>query len=529
VKFGHAVDAIYEWDLGDPTGAHNTLSGFNAAHVYRNAGAYTITLKVTNAGGKTSVTTTTVNITADNSQTIYVSSAGNDSISGLSSDQAVRSVGRANQLLQQLGDDTKVLFRRGDTFDVVGDYGLEIKGRNVTVGAYGTGALPTLRTASQGQYQTIKTGRYSEDVTIRDLRFDSIYGADTHFTGATRAVQPMGKNLAVTNCVFQNVNDGVNAEMGVTGLLVQDNTVPTTTSLRGYFVWGAGSDLVIVGNYAPNSTRQHIVRLGGVERILVAENDFANISQAKAGDTPDIAKGSIILAKGAWAVAQGNKMAGGGLGVGPLGGPDGVSDAGARATNVVVRGNFVDQTIMSVGPGSEHVRFINNVIHRDGDSGIVLTPTDTYSSAYAGRAIIDLVISHNTGINNSTIGRFIDVKNATNYDHQITVQHNLYVAPHLTTGSNRTGIIAVNDNDLSTFKDISFNVWNTPNTGSYAQGGYFYVLNYWSDPKGYLTPQEWDAHSQVHDDVYQDVILPSDTFSATVNGVTGGASLKLAA
>ena len=44
--------AGYAWDFGDPGGAYNRVSGFNAAHVYDRPGTYTITLTLTEPGRK---------------------------------------------------------------------------------------------------------------------------------------------------------------------------------------------------------------------------------------------------------------------------------------------------------------------------------------------------------------------------------------------------------------------------------------------------------------------------------------------
>src|SRR5207249_3748101 len=76
---GTALTAKFEWDFGDDGSKYNNLVGFNAAHIYDKAGTYTITLTVTNEGGKSDSVTRTVSIAADNRKTIYVDANGSDS------------------------------------------------------------------------------------------------------------------------------------------------------------------------------------------------------------------------------------------------------------------------------------------------------------------------------------------------------------------------------------------------------------------------------------------------------------------
>jgi hypothetical protein len=48
---GTPLTARYDWDFGDPGSKYNTLTGFNAAHVYEGPGKYTVKLTVTDETG----------------------------------------------------------------------------------------------------------------------------------------------------------------------------------------------------------------------------------------------------------------------------------------------------------------------------------------------------------------------------------------------------------------------------------------------------------------------------------------------
>ena len=115
LKAGTVLTAKFLWDFGDPGSAYNQLVGWNASNLYTQPGTYTITLTITNEDGKTSATTTTVNIAASNRKVIYVSNDGSDSASGLSPQSAVKTFAKA---MGMVTDNTEVLFNSGDTFDV---------------------------------------------------------------------------------------------------------------------------------------------------------------------------------------------------------------------------------------------------------------------------------------------------------------------------------------------------------------------------------------------------------------------------
>jgi hypothetical protein len=315
---------------------------------------------------------------------------------------------------------------------------------------------------------------------------------------------------------------------------VQDNTAPNFNSIRSYFVWVQGQDVVIVGNKVANSTREHIIRVGGADRVLVAFNDFTNIDRSWT-DRSDIAKGTMTLQKGSYIYATRNKVTAGGIGVGPLGGVDGKDDASARAKWVVVDGNDVNGIEIIVAAGSEGVAVRNNVIERNADAGIWLRPTDSYVvngiNVYASRNLYDVTIANNTWVSDGTNGSFLLVENEGAAG-QVTLANNLAVATNLTTGQGRTALVYINDDQGSAFRmfrRISGNAWEQPRTLSYAQGGWFYAYGWWSDPAGYLTPTEWD-HLAADGDRFGWSGLDRSTFRPSTGGTaaSGGGSAAVA-
>jgi len=524
---GSDLDATFTWDFGDASGAYNTLQGFNAAHIYDVPGAYKIKLTVTDKLGKTASTTVKVTVGTDTRKSIYISNAGNDANSGATPSAPIRTIARANALLSS---NSKLLFDRGETYDLA--TGVLVSTQNVVIGAYGDAGQPqpVLRRASGSTlFELLKMASTASNVTIQDVALDTDTPLVLDKTGAPRGLTAAGQNIAIRNCTFKNVSDGVNAMAGPKGLLVENDVAPDDTSVRGYFLWAQGSDIVVLGNTCPNSTREHDLRIGGADRVLAAFNTFANIDRTALGDSQDIAKGTFTLQKGSFWTIDHNTVNAGPIGVGPLGGADGVGDPSARAKWVVVENNKVTGNFIGVVAGVEHVAIHDNVVWRDGLDAFNIRPIDKTTDSggnpvYADRNAYDVSIINNTAFNNSNNGKFLYMTDPSAAG-QITLTGNLYVAPNLETGYNQNSVVYVGSSDLTSFAKVNGNIWSIPAKVFWVAGAEMYVWTFWSDANGYLTAEQWNALPQVGDDVFYNVTLAAGTYQATVNGVTAGARL----
>jgi PKD repeat protein len=306
-----ALHARFNWDFGDAGGAYNRLTGWTAGHVYDRPGTYTIRLTVTDANGSSSAAATTINVTGDNRRVVHVDAvAGRDSNPGTLG-APIKSFNRARQFAT---NNVKILFKRGQAWQTNG--WMSITGDNVHVGAYGSGANPVLSVVSGKT--AIQTFRGSEHTVVENITFDSPYrprGHDADKTGVS-GLFVGGSNVAVRNCTFLNVDDGVNANQQPRGFIFQDNDAPLTTGIRGYMVWVEGSDIVLLGNRVANSTREHNFRIKDGNRLLIAHNDLANISRRHV-DGQDDTKGTIEMQRGSWAYIYGNTTRDGPVRVGP--------------------------------------------------------------------------------------------------------------------------------------------------------------------------------------------------------------------
>jgi hypothetical protein len=502
---GTPLTAKFDWDFGDSGSKYNTLTGWNAAHVYDRSGTYTIRLTITNDGHKVGVGSMTVNVTSANRRLIYVSGAGSDSGDG-SSSRPYRTFGKAASVVS---DNEEILFRDGDTFTTGSS--MSLTGRhNVVVGAYGSGNKPVIRyTGGLTVGSTIfLTGSGSDNITIKDLTLDSIYSSTSSYSGVPMGIGIGGTNTTVRNVQFQNLSDGVNTNRQPKGVLVQDSTAPI--GLRGYFAWVQGSDQAYIGNSCANSTYQHNLRDGGADRILIADNNFTN--DANNG----VQKGCLTIHKGTYVYITGNTLNTGKLSIGPLGQGDGLTDKGARLNYVVAEDNKITGLTL-IETGAQHVMLRNNIMNRDSNVGI---DVEGYDSTY-GRGVVDLTILNNTVVNHATGGNFLRVEGSVN---GINLVNNLYLSNNLLTGPEGAAPVFVYGNDLSSFGTITNNVWCNPHISTYAQGGINYVYSYWSNSQGYRTPSEWEAFGQVHTDYYENPsyasnLAPSSSSHAATAGI----------
>ena len=509
---GDAEDGKFEWDFGDAGSRFNAMVGFNAAHLYAKPGTYTVRLTVTNAAGKMDSATARVTVKAAARKVLYVSNAGKDSNDGRTADHPLKTFKKAAALA---GDNTEILFARGETFNL--DDAMRIYGTNVVVGAYGIGERPTLNwVGGLGLSDMIYTGPGAKNVTVRDLTFTSKYGG-TESPGMPFGLRIGGENITVVGNQFLNVGYAINSNGKPTGALVQDNTAPSPTGVRAYFLWGSGRNFVIQGNYVANSTREHVLRMSGISHVTVAHNDFTNLDRRAEGDRYDGIKGAIVAQVGEYAYIADN-IVNGPLAIGPLGEQDGLHAKDNRFTHVVATRNDITGSMLEVKHGAEHVTLHDNVMHLDGGTSIEV---EGFNAEY-GRGVVDLVIDHNTAINASDMGRFLQVQGKVD---GIVLTNNLYLAKQLRPGAYGASAIYVAQSDLSSFIELDHNVWPSGSNGTtYANGGVAWVGTGSAGP-GYLTPAQWEDRARVTNSTFRDVQFDPHSYHATLNGYLTGARL----
>ena len=499
LKNATSLTAQYEWTFTDADGRATAAVGWNAAHVFDLPGTGKVHLRVTEPDGTAHELDRSFPVAPDTRRPVYVSTGGEDGADGSTAASAVRSAARAVQLA---GDSTVLLFRRGDVFPVYDK--LNLAARDVRLQAYGDSAKPlpvlmaTPGRGGKGPDGIIGIRPSAEAVMIENLAFDtdpSIAAGNTDKTGLAFGIQAAGgRNLVVRGCLFLNVIDAFNGNGGPAGVLIQGNLAPLLTGIRGYFVWGAGSDYVIDNNRVANTTREHCVRFNPLDRVTVTRNVLANPDRRAEGDRWDTSKGAITVQGGSYAYVAQNDCPTGAVSVGPLGEGDGLKHKESRWKFAVVECNRMGQ-MFEVKHGAEHVMVRGNRIDvTDGRS----VEVEGYNPDF-GRGVDDLTIARNTGVNPGDTGGFLRVLGPVK---SMAVADNLYVAPNTKPGGYGTAAVNLSGTDLA---GMSFagNLWAIGRPSAFAAGGCMIAGNKGSD--GYLTPAQWAALPGVSGDRFENL------------------------
>ena len=501
--FVHALDSVlgagtpltarYVWDFGDPTTQYNQLTGWNAAHTYDKAGTYTLKLTLTNQLGKVATLSVNVVVSLPTRRTIYVDSIhGSDKNSGLSTESPIKTW---DKVVKLIGPNTDLLFHAGETFPV--DQSMSLPYQNVLVGSYGSGTNPVLLRGAGVGTSILSLFNNSSNIIIQNLTLDSIWKPVGVIANKVPAdgIFPGGTDITIRGVQFLNLDVAIDDDRNPQGVLVQNCVAPLATGLRGVFLWGQGTDQVILGNYVANSTREHDVRTVAVERELIAYNNLTNLDRSKLGDVLDYNKGTVDVHRGQYAYVANNWLYGGELRVGPRNGPAAVP--GDTSQWCVFEGNHTFGHEVQIYPGTYHVMIRNNVFNMSFGEDISVIPRNP-----AGDNIADITIVNNTGFITSIGGNFINITGGGAAG-QITLANNLWIAPLALPGENATAAILIGDTSDKVLKISTDNVWQLPASfNPYAAGGVNYIYPTWAPPHGYLTPAAWNALPNVSHDLF---------------------------
>ena len=511
---GTPLTAQYQWNFGDPGSRFNVLPGWNAGHIYDNPGTYTVTLTITNDAGKTSSVSTQLTIGGNSRRTIYVDAWGNDGNSGLSPNSPVRTWRRANQLS---GDNTTVLFHRGEEFDF--DDSFQINNRNLVIGAYGSGSAPVMMKVPGPGHGIFYMGPSSDQVVIENLAFDSVWKPQGNIANEIDAVgvYPNGHNITVRDNTFYNVNSAVDAYQGPTGFLLEDNSAPLQTGIRGYFEWMNGTEQVIVGNYVANSTREHIMRSSSPDttKILIAGNNFDKPNRQNV-DPNDAQKTTINIRAGSYIYVADNQLADAAV----VFGPDGSLSADTSVEWIVMDGNRVHNAQIYLHGSVHHAEVRNNLTDVEVTQQIWL---DTDDPTYSSRHMYDVTVEHNTGVLQGNIGVMLMIDGSNS--NSIVVKNNLFSAPNLQPGNDFAASVVIHAWDVRTVSLFSHNVWAPSWWGFHpVQGGVNFIAPV-LDPNHFCTAQEWNAMGNVQDDQFRTVWTGGNSFQTAIDGQMAGALL----
>ncbi len=499
-------DTKFEWNFEG-----NLIEGFNAGYTFESAGVYTVELIGTIAG-LTYTDHITVTVTANTRTAFYVSNAGDDlNVGDISNPFATHAFA-----MSQLDDDTEIFFNRGDTFAVTTTVTTTNKS-NIRIGAYGSGANPIFSCsfATANEYAISMTN--STDYTVENITFDSTISGFGKINA--NGVHPSGYNIAIRNCVFNNVTNAVSNNNGAIGLMVDSNSAPLSDGLRGYFTWMQGTDLVIINNDCANSTRESCVR-GDADRICIAFNDFSNIDNGGT-DAGDDAKQTIRPEVCDFVYISENTVSYGSMVLGPLclvvaGVPDVLHPETDRLDNWIVKSNKVIETFIRLRHGAQNGTLFNNAGNTTTNSGEFIQ-VQGQCTEYSGRGVDDVIIDGNAHYTTSTNGYLLKIVSpneggATGNTVAVglVLKNNIIIGASLTSGS--YGVHIASDTTLNSFTDVLENIWSINNLGFYLNGA--------------VNDAAWQALSPVASRDRMGTVTFSTDYQATLSGVTAGSTLS---
>lgn len=274
------VDAQFEWRFDsthvDPGAARRTATGFVSAHVYEKPGTYLATLIAHDELGDTAVAQTTIQVQAEPPggwRTFCVS------LSGIDTSCAPNAIALAStdQARRFLGSGSRVLFKRGEQFDVQHWPITGVTGPAL-IGAYTDPNDPNTDAPVLQARSTNETGLVDVDGT-HDLRITDIHiiGSDAN---SGILVDQSSSNVLISRVEVERIDGiafGSGSSPGETdGFFLFESSAH---DFSGSGVFGAARRLALVGNtitrlQAPNGG--HGVRIASGRGTYINANTIVD-------------------------------------------------------------------------------------------------------------------------------------------------------------------------------------------------------------------------------------------------------------
>ena len=281
-------DLAYRWDFGDTdagnwsvTGkAKNTAFGPTAAHVFEQAGIYSVTLRVEGAQGTVKTQTTTITVLAANQQwagTNTLCFSGNGNFNGCPAGAQQVSSNSLAEVSNSCGNGAnRCLLRRGEAFN--GQLRLNGQGPGL-VGAFGNGARPRLQNSSA---QVTFGG---DDWRVMDVEAMGDSSSNCSSFGTSRAV----KNALIFRTTNAANTCGSVVSMSPKLFDSQGTDLPDGVTIAEnvwrdagrYGIFAGSKRLAIMGNVI-DKVGVHVIRVVHAELGVIAHNELARQAPTKA-------------------------------------------------------------------------------------------------------------------------------------------------------------------------------------------------------------------------------------------------------
>ncbi len=278
------ADLHYQWDFGDdPTATwsvtglpKNAATGYCAAHVYEQPGTYQAALLVIDpVSGESQVYSQTIEVLPFSGTTYYVSSSGSNGNDGLAPDRPLQTIGQA---LSLSGPNTRILLKRGDTWNVPGGLTIDRAGPGL-IGAYAHGdgsddptqPKPRIVVSGAGEHGVEFRG-WSVDVS--DWRLMDLELIGPGGSGAGDGIRGNGTLRGATLLRLDIRNFYVGLLWSVWSVAHADNTAADCV-LEDMFhndVYAGGARHAFLGNRMEPPTNEHVLRVWYMDRGVYSNN-----------------------------------------------------------------------------------------------------------------------------------------------------------------------------------------------------------------------------------------------------------------
>jgi hypothetical protein len=272
---GDFVNASFRWQFDttnvDPDGEHETVFGFIAAHVFEQPGTYAVKVQVKDATGAVAIATLDITATSFSGQTWYVAASGSDTNAGT----ITAPWGTANFAFDQVASNTRILFRKGDTFpyDSVSYSGTH---GPVIISSYSDPAQPSTNIpVLQLQNNRGALALNTVDFRVTDLHIKGMGGTVRGEGGGgpgfgDSAMHNLLLRVEVSDVGKNAFGSGTSDANGIVDCYGHDYLA------YGIFA-GRSRRLAFMGNRMRNmigDTDEHVVRIAGGEKHYICYNDF---------------------------------------------------------------------------------------------------------------------------------------------------------------------------------------------------------------------------------------------------------------
>lgn len=335
----------YEWNFNDSNSDYPlTDEGRLVGHRFDNPGAYNVQLTVydTNGQAASSQITITVLTRPATAKTYHLSATGNDNNDGLNESTAWQTIAKLKTAYNSIPAGSRILFRRGDSFDTLGDWNLNYSGNSlfrssyptpnyIAIGAYGSGNDPIIFSSvpiNQALINTNEpyppTGIILENLDVRGNiwirpKYDSAgeYFKDPGINATLRHLKARKIDMWESQAnSFEDVyidNNKIGVGLGTTGLNANEqpsyiylNRVEVANALSHCVYFSGGINNALVENsklhncgiYPTSNIRSGLTTHGFVDNLILRQNEIYNNGFALGLDAnvgyPDILTNIIV-------------------------------------------------------------------------------------------------------------------------------------------------------------------------------------------------------------------------------------------